>query len=353
MLKNVFNLIICSVLIIGLVSCKELEKQLAIEKKAESQSNCKEHPKLIKTQGSQGSDNVHCSLQDSQGNIWLGTTGEGLYKFNGTSFVQYTISDGLSSNTIYCIFEDKEGNLWIGTDDGLLIYNGVSFKEMHVTTPVNSIHNKLQVFSIIQDSTNKIWLATVEGVYIFYEAAFEHFEVNKEGKGFMSKENNVERIFEDAKGNIWFGGRGNEGVYCFDGTSIKNYKMPNLNGHNWAWPVLQDERGDVWFSNWGGSYRFDGKSFSNFTSENGLSSDIVIRIFKDSKGNLWFSCGGDSGGLCCYNGKNVTCYKITDKIKDKGAWSILEDKEGNLWVGTRNTGLFKYDGQTFKSFSEI
>src|SRR5436190_21721398 len=84
-------------------------------------------PKLIKTQGSQKGDNVHCSLQDNAGNLWFGTTGEGVYKYDGKSFSQFTTTNGLNSNKVYCILEDKDGKIWIGTEAGVCLYDGKVF----------------------------------------------------------------------------------------------------------------------------------------------------------------------------------------------------------------------------------
>ncbi len=66
--------------------------------------------------------------QDQEGALWLGTLDTGLWYYNGTSLLNYTINDGLSSNAITSIHKDQKGNLWIGTADGkVCIYNGKSF----------------------------------------------------------------------------------------------------------------------------------------------------------------------------------------------------------------------------------
>ena len=134
-------------------------------------------------------------------------------------------------------------------------------------------------------------------------------------------------------------------MYRYDGNSITNLKP---NGDNWAWPVLQDKNGNIWFSNWSGAYRYDGKLFTTFTKKDGLYSDMVSRITEDKKGNLWF--GGD--GLCRYDGKSFTCFTTKDGLINHAVWAIFEDKIGNLWVGTRETGLYLYDGKHFTRFSE-
>src|SRR5688500_7564612 len=73
-------------------------------------------PKLIKTIGNPRYGNVECILQDKSGNLWFGTTQNGLYKFDGKSFIQFLTGDGLSSNMIYSLLEDKAGKIWIGTE---------------------------------------------------------------------------------------------------------------------------------------------------------------------------------------------------------------------------------------------
>jgi ligand-binding sensor domain-containing protein len=172
----------------------------------------------------------------------------------------------------------------------------------------------------------------------------------------------VERIFEDKAGNIWFGGRTNEGVYRYDGKTVTNLKLTELyqNGpkpkaHNWAWPQMQDKNGNIWFSNWGGAYMYDGKTFTGFTAKDGLNN--VSRIIEDRKGNIWFGCGdglsrydarlpalaGSEGNNEVGQGKSFINFSAKDGLTNPGVWSILEDKSGNIWVGTRGTGLYLYD----------
>ena len=321
----------------------------------------KEHPKLIKTIGDPRYGNVQCSLQDKAGNFWFGTTENGLYQYDGKSFSQFLVTNGLNSNNISYILEDKEGKIWIGTDAGLCLYDGKKFAEIEIPLPKNLPPNKNEhfryshwVFSIMQAKSGKLWFATINGVYIYDGKSFSPFIINAASGGFLSSHNNVEYILEDKAGNIWFGGRGNEGVYLYDGKSVTNLKLmelfqngPKPKAHNWAWPQLQDKNGNIWFSNWGGAYRYDGKSFTSFTAKDGLPG-IVTRIIEDKKGNLWF--GGD--GLSRYDGKSFTNFTTKDGLANPGVWSILEDKSGNLWVGTRETGLYLYDGKTFITYSE-
>ena len=355
---HVFPLL--TILIFGMACNGQVKKESPKEKGTESNILSVEHPKLIKTIGNPRYGNVQCGLQDKAGNLWFGTTQNGLYKYDGKSFNQFLVADGLNSNNIWCLLEDKEGKIWIGTEEGVCLYNGKTFAPIEIPLPKNLPPNKNrnthEVFSIMQDKSGKLWFATIDGVFIYDGKSFTLFIVNEGAGGYMSSNNNVEKILEDKAGNIWFGGRGgNEGVFRYDGKSVINIKLKELfqNGpkpkaHTWAWPQVQDKNGNIWFSNWGGVYRYDGKSFTTFTERDGLSGDMVARIIEDKKGNLWF--GG--AGLSRYDGKSFTRFTPKDGLPNLGVWSILEDKTGNIWVGTRETGLYLYDGKTFITYSE-
>src|SRR5688572_13317824 len=91
-------------------SCNgQVKKDLPKEKVSESRIISPRQQKLIKTQSLNKGDNVHCSLQDKAGNLWFGTTGDGVYKYDGKSFTQFTATNELNSNTVWHILEDKNG----------------------------------------------------------------------------------------------------------------------------------------------------------------------------------------------------------------------------------------------------
>lgn len=124
----------------------------------------KEHPKLIKTIGNPRYGNVQCSLQDKAGNLWFGTTENGLYKYDGKSFSRFLVADGLNSNNIYSLLEDKDGKIWIGTEAGLCLYDGKTFAKIQIPLPKNLPPNKNQyyrnshwVYSIMQAKSGKLW----------------------------------------------------------------------------------------------------------------------------------------------------------------------------------------------------
>ncbi len=84
----------------------------------------------------------------TNGEIWVGTDGEGIYRLVNGRFVHYTTEDGLASNTIWLVYEDREGTVWIGADGGGLIkYSHGSFQRFEDSLMQGefiSVHNRRQ-----------------------------------------------------------------------------------------------------------------------------------------------------------------------------------------------------------------
>jgi ligand-binding sensor domain-containing protein len=319
--------------------------------------------KLTTTQGSTPYDNVHCGLQDKAGNLWFGTTGDGVYRYDGKSFVHFTIHDGLTNNTIYSILEDKKGNIWFGSSEGLSRYDGKKISPMpmvlkngnHLSPFSAASHQssaKNTVWRMFQDKKGTIWFGTSEGVYTYNGSFFSYFlDANGLKNQNGLKLNFIYAIVEDKSGNIWFGSGMREGISRYDGKSLTPLPSRVFARVNDA---IEDSNGDLLFaSNNQGACRYDGKTLSYFTAQQGLDK-YINGILRDKAGNLWFTTDGDASyaGLWRYDGKSFTWFTTKDGLSSNSVFFMLEDKLGYLWVGTRSTGLCRYNGKTFTSFSE-
>lgn len=325
------------------------------------------HPKLIKTQGSNEYSTVSCGLQDKSGNLWFGTSGEGIYRYDGKMFTQFTVKDGLSDNNIWCICEDKTGNIWFGTANGLCRYDGNKIIPVLITVNDGSnlqsnsfarLQNKISVhehgnnsednavWSIIQDTPGTLWFGTTEGIYRYDGKIFTHFTHND---GILNNTgvtiNKVESILEDKTGKIWFGGRFTDGLFCFDGKSLTNLQPDR---DNWVRPLLEDQSGNLWFGTRMHSvYRYDGTTFFSFAEKE--LHGWVVSMAEDTKGNIWLST---EKGVAKYDGINITFLTIKDGIKNDNVFNLTSDRSGKIWIGTLGMGLYSFDGKNITRFSE-
>ncbi len=286
---------------------------------------------------------INSSLEDKNGNIWFGTFGGGVSRYDGISFTHFTTDVGLSDNIVRTILQDKKNNIWFGTDGGgVSCYDGSNFT--HFTEKEGLSNNN--VMSILEDKNGHIWIATWGGgVCRFNGDTFIHY-TKKEGLS----DNKVMSILEDKSGNLWFGTDGG-GVNLFDGKKFTHFTKKDGLSDNNIICMLEDKDGNLWFGTWGGGInRYDGKNFTHFTTNEGLSNDIIRSMIEDKDGNLWF--GTFEGGVNRYDGKYFTHFTENEGLSKDIVLCILEDRNGNLWFGTDGGGVSRYNVNSFNHFTK-
>jgi ligand-binding sensor domain-containing protein len=302
---------------------------------------------------------IVASIEDSDGNLWFGSVGEGLFKYDGKTFVHFGMEQGLNSNFIYSILQDKTGKIWVGTNKGLnrfdrnkclsipivLSYNNPShFNTMtNISTPTENT-----VWSMMQDKNGTVWFGTDDGVYCYDGKAFSRFldnqtVINKDSlnlKGIFS-------IVEAKNGNIWFAECADEGVSSFDGTTLSTiipYKEIGRTDR-----IIEDKQKNLWFATaFKGVGKYDGRTYTQniFKDQHQNGS---YNILEDTNGNLWFDT---YNGLGFYDGKKLKILTEKDRTIIKDFIPILLDKSGNIWFSSKGMKLYKYDGKTFTNYSE-
>jgi len=324
---------------------------------------------------------VRCSATDKAGNLWFGTIGGGVSKYDGKSFTNYTIAQGLVGNVVFSIIEDKEDNLWFGTSSGVSKYDGYRFT--NYTTKEGLGGNF--VTSIMQDRTGNLWVGTQGGGASKYDGkSFTNYTtahgvagndircmiqdkngnlwfgtaaagVTKyDGKTFINyttaqglANNSVNRIAEDKAGNLWFGT--NAGVSKYDWNKFTNYTTTEGLADNAVSCIVQDKAGNLWFGTYArGISKYDGSRFTNYTKAHGLAENNITSIVQDKAGNLWFT---SNGGVSKYEGNSLTNYTTAHGLAGNMVFTILQDKGGNLWFCTYEGGVSKYDGKSFTNYT--
>lgn len=242
---------------------------------------------------------VFSLMEDRAGNIWFGTMGGGLYRYNPSvllskglnPFTCFTTADGLASNTIMSMLEDHSGNIWFGTDRGVSCYNGSSFTNF---TKKDGLSQDT-VYAMIQDDTGMLWFGTQGATCCYYPTPSQSASAK-----FIKPESrfgNVRTMIKDKRGNLWFG------------------------------------------TTSGGLSRYDGKTFTYFTEKEGLTNNYINCILEDKAGNIWLG-----GNVMYYNGKSFTRFEVMEGQNSNTVFCIYEDKSGNIWFCSID-GARRYDGK--------
>lgn len=291
-------------------------------------------------------------MEDRNGNIWFGTYGGGVCKYDGHTFTHFTENEGLANNFVVAIVEDKSGNIWFGSDgSGVTKYDGKTLT--HYTEAEGLCNN--YVYAIAEDKSGDFWFGTKGGGMCKLlvsegnqtdELSFVHFGINE---GLISPY--VMALEVDREDNIWLSIYG-EGVLKYDGKTFTHYSVKEGLSNNNIWTIDEDREGNIWFgSNGGGLSKFNGSSFLHLTETEGLSNNYILSVIEDDAGNFWVGTNG--GGVCKYNDRSFVHTTQDQGLSNNRVRSICEDNKGNIWFGTYGGGVVKYDGNLYYHFQEI
>jgi signal transduction histidine kinase/ligand-binding sensor domain-containing protein len=311
-------------------------------------------------------DIIRSMVEDNNGNIWFGTWAGGVDKYDGRTFTRYAAKEGFCNDVVRDMIKDKLGNLWFGTlGSGVYKFDGSNLTHF---TKENGLSSD-SIFAMAEDQSGNIWMGSKDHYLCKYDGnSFTQIELNDE-YGQVT----VRAIAEDDKGNLWFSSEG-KGIFKLNGTRVDSIEQPDTansqnknEGGNFLQTITQysvnqglldrnifsiilDETGNVWFGSNGGVCKFDGNSFSNFTEDEGLNNNYIRSALKDRTGNLWFGTHG--GGVCRYVSGSFNYYTDKEGLSKRLVWSMMEDRDKNIWFGTWGGGVSKYDGTSFVNYSE-
>jgi signal transduction histidine kinase/streptogramin lyase len=272
------------------------------------------------------SGTVRFLRETSDGTLWIGTIGHGIYKYREHRFSQITAPNNLPSNTALNLFEDIENNIWIGTQAGMLRLS---------KTPIQAVAlpdaGDYDAETVYQDHNGDLWIAAAN-LFRFHDG--KATEIRFPG----ISEVRVRNVFRDNAGTLWIGTEG-RGVFRESGTKLVHYMSKDGLVNNFVRAFLQGRDGSVWIATDEGVSRWQGGGFTNYQERDGLCYFSTRSLWEDHNGDVWI---GTDRGVSHFHAGSFVKDPVTEALKNEKIWAIREDSDGGLWFGTRTGGLYRW-----------
>lgn len=309
-------------------------------------------------------------MEDSHGDIWIGTWSRGLYRYSSKENRFYAYPKMNERHSAHVVYEDSKQNIWVGSWEGGLFrlehprdmkrVSWVNYR--HMPNDASSLSDNI-VYDITEDiHTHALWVGTRGGLSIMSEEKPGRFINYKSRQSpYTIACNEINSLLCDQSGNIWIGSIGG-GVFTTD-TRKSKFVLHHFNVGEDDIPtssvraIFVDSTQNTWLGV--GTYgiaKHDRQTneltyYSHMPEFSGIKSmaSVYAIIQRRQSGAIWF--GTYDGGIFEYlPGQKVKHYMpdACNFLKDACVTALYEDRKGNCWVGTRyGLGVRRADGSSY------
>lgn len=259
-----------------------------------------------------------------------------VYAHDGLNFRNLDVKSGISDNYVRSVLRDQYGFMWFATLNGLNRYDGYQFKK-YTTTQLGAYNNDIE--SIAEDAAGNIWIKGPVSYYI-YDREQDKLEnkiqpvLNKYG---ITGE--VSYLTVDKDYNLWCTVMDTLFHYDFAKSKLHTFQLPGKEKMQQV--VCRRSCAYLLFSN-GEIARID-SNFQHIRPETRrtISSGLQYNLYIDTVDRLWFYASHASG-LQCYdtNQKQWIDYVGRQEVTDALITAVMDDGDGNLWIGTDDKGVY-------------
>ena len=291
-------------------------------------------------------NSTNCVYEDRSGNIWVGTSGYGLLKYNARAD-KFHHTDNVS---IGWMREDNNGNILIvKRGDVVWVFDKKTRSYIKKLPDSISIANgKLYgggIEAVLQDKDSSYWIAKQN--ILHYNEREKKFEYPVYNKNFSFP------IYDDKNGMIWAGTNNSFCGYNKKTKQFTHYLYP-VHTENQPYKFIEaiylQSDSIFWLGTINGLFRFnkntgEWKQFKNISADtSSLSNDIIFSLCADPvypDKYLWVGTNGGGLNRFDFTTQKFLHYSIKDGLPNDVIYGILSDDDGNLWMST-NKGLSKF-----------
>jgi signal transduction histidine kinase/streptogramin lyase len=218
----------------------------------------------LQTFGIGKGSNAWSVLVDSRQQVWAGTSGEGLFRFNSPSFQSVSTAEKIGPD-IFALFESRDGKIWAGGENGLGSYDGQDWKIFNASNgfPPNAVR------AIAEDTNGNLWIGTEAGLFSLRDG-----KISAEA----APVNDISCLLVDRDGALWVGTSGH-GLALFENGKWTRFSTTNGLASADIGYFIQDDSDHLWIGSYEGLLRL---SFTN--NADGGKKILACRVFGKSDG---------------------------------------------------------------------
>ncbi len=273
-------------------------------------------------------------VQDREGFLWV-ETANGLFRYDGDRFQRFAVKDGLPSLQIRHMRQSLDGDLWVVTSGGLARFRHNRFERV----PTRLADGPEEIFGLDSDSRGRLFLGTTKGLLIGEqspEGAFRFPEGGRDSGGARS-----DGVFVEPEGAVWFG-CGRNLCRLANGETETFGASEGLPQDTWS-AMLRDREGTLWVRGAQHLCVLPAGAHEFVARDSGLppSTNASTALATDSRGVVLVAT---DLGLARWVDAKWTLAGSAQGLQSDAVSSVLEDREGSLWIGLWGAGLARWLG---------
>jgi ligand-binding sensor domain-containing protein len=268
------------------------------------------------------------------GDLWIGRASGAVSRMSAGHLENYSVADGVAPGPAAAILENQDGTVWVGSQGGLCRFHDGHWERVGSEDglPGKSVRD------LFLDRKGTLWVATDDG--LAYLATGQ-----KQFGRFGRTLDAVEGLGEDGEGTLWIADY-LAGVKLV-GKSVSREGQRAIASIAKPYRIVSDRDGNIWIATLGSGIRrisLRGETgppaVQQFSKKDGLSSNTVWSVLEDHEGNIWV---GTENGLDCFRDSRVTPISEREGLAHDTVTGLAATRDGSVWIGTVG-GLIRIHG---------